>query len=297
MMLITTAKPLARPVHAIFGGLFFCAVSGFVLADEEPVMLEKPLWELGFGAGLLVQPHYPSSSETQVRGLGLPYIVYRGDVLRIGDGQSARAVAAESNLYELSMSFDAAFDADSEGNTLRQGMSDLDFVFEIGPQLMFLLGDYTFSDTSRSELQFSLQARAAFSTDFGRVNHRGYVFEPMLRYRHYGLFRPDFEATVSIRPVWATRDLHAYFFDVESAFATATRPEYKASRGYYGTGVNFYGTWHINKKARLFLGLQTSWLQGAQSSGSPLFERKFTTGFGAGLIWSFIESKRTVLRP
>lgn len=292
-----TSNSKIRISSAVLGGLLFFAANGFVLADEAPVMLEKPLWELGFGAGVLVQPHYPSSSETQTRGLGLPYIVYRGDVLRIGDGQSARAVAAESNRYELSMSFDAAFDADSEGNELRQGMPDLDFVFEIGPQLMFRLGDYTFSDTSRSELQFSLQARAAFSTDFGRIDHRGYVFEPMLRYRHYGLFRPDFEATVSIRPVWATRDLHAYFFDVESQFATTSRPEYRASQGYYGTGVNFYGTWHINNKARLFLGLQTSWLQGAQNSGSPLFEKKFTTGFGAGLIWSFVESKRTVMRP
>lgn len=267
------------------------------LADDEPVMLEKPLWELGLGGGLLVQPNYPSSSENQTRGIVLPYIVYRGDVLRIGDGQSARAVAAESNWYELSMSFDAAFDADSEGNETRQGMPDLDFLFQIGPQLMFRLADFSCNDTSRSELQFSLQARAALSTDFGSIDHRGYVFEPMIRYRHYGFLRPDFEATVSIRPVWATRDLHGYFFDVESPFATTNRPEYRSSAGYYGTGINFYGTWHINDQARMFLGLQTSWLQGAKNINSPLFEKKFTTGLGAGLIWSFVESKRMVLRP
>lgn len=47
----------------------------------------------------------------------------------------------------------------------------------------------------------------------------------------------------------------------------------------------------------MFVGLQTSWLQGAKNINSPLFEKKFTTGFGAGLIWSFVESKRRVLRP
>jgi len=296
MTLLKPAMPGKYPLILLLS-ILAAAVSSALLAAEEPVMLEKPLWELGFGGGLLVQPQYPSSSQTQTRGIVLPYIVYRGDVLRVGDGQSARAVAAESNWYELSMSFDAAFDADSEGNETRQGMPDLDFVFEIGPQLMFRLADFTFSDTSRSELQFSLQARAALSTDFGSIDHRGYVFEPMLRYRHYGFLRPDFESTISIRPVWATRDLHAYFFDVDPEFATAIRPEYRASAGYYGTGVNFYGTWHINQQARLFLGLQTSFLHGAKNINSPLFEKKFTTGFGAGLIWSFVESKRTVLRP
>src|SRR5690554_3605938 len=187
---------------------------------EEPVMLERPLWEVGFGAGGIVQPHYPGAGERQTRGLGLPYMVYRGDILRIGDGQSARAVASENDLYEFSLSFDAAFDADSEGNQLRQGMPDLDFIFEVGPQMIFKLRNFNFDDGGRSELQFSLQARAAFSTDFSRIDHRGYVFEPMLRYRHYGLFRPELEGTVSIRPVWATRDLHAYFFDVDPIFAT-----------------------------------------------------------------------------
>src|SRR5690554_7521233 len=82
-------------------------------AEEEPVMLEKPLWELGLGGGLLIQPQYPGAGERQTRGLALPYMVYRGDILRIGDGQSARAVAAENSFYELSLSFDAAFDEES----------------------------------------------------------------------------------------------------------------------------------------------------------------------------------------
>ncbi|MDO8909931.1 MAG: MipA/OmpV family protein [Pseudohongiella sp.] len=275
------------------------AISGAVISAEpagEPVMIEKPLWELGLGAGALVQPHYPSSSEYQVRGLGLPYVVYRGDILRIGDGQSARAVAAENSLYELSLSFDAAFDAESDGNELREGMPDLDFIFEIGPQMIFHLQKFEFSDTSRSEIQLALQARAAFSTDFGRVNHHGYVFEPMLRYRHYGLFHPQLEGTVSLKPLWATRDVHGYFFDVANEFGIAGREPYRASGGYFGTGLNFSGTWHINNKARMFVGIQTSFYQGAENIQSPLFEKKFNAGFAVGLVWSLIESKRTVMR-
>lgn len=287
--------------RATLAGLAIAAMgtTGQLMAADTdlPAAVEKPLWELGVGAGALVQPHYPGSSEHQTRGLGLPYVVYRGDVLRIGDGQTARAVAAENNFYELSLSFAAAFDADSDGNELREGMPDLDFIFEIGPQLKFSLAETVYSDTNRSEWEFYLQARAALSTDFGRIDHRGYVFEPMLRYRHYGIFRPDLEAIVSIRPIWATRDLHGYFYDVKSQFADATRPEYRASAGYFGTGVNFAGTWHINDKARLFAGIQTSFHHGAENRNSPLFEDDFTIGFGVGFIWSVLESERTVMRP
>ena len=106
---------------------------------DAPVMIEKPLWELGLGGGAVVQPHYPSSSEYHTRGLGLPYVVYRGDILRIGDGGGTRAVAAENANYELSLSLNAAFDADSDNNELRTGMPDLDFIFEVGPQLIFHL--------------------------------------------------------------------------------------------------------------------------------------------------------------
>jgi len=264
---------------------------------EEPVMLERPLWEVGFGAGGIVQPHYPGAGERQTRGLALPYMVYRGDILRIGDGQSARAVAAENSFYELSLSFDAAFDADSEGNDLRRGMPDLDFIFQVGPQLRFNLASRELSDTSSNELQFSLQARGAFSTDFGRIDHRGYVLEPMLRYNHYGLFDPRFALMVSLRPMWATRDLHAYFYDVKPEHTTAFRDQYRADDGYFGTGLHFYGTWHFSEKLRMFLGLQTNWHHGAANEHSPLFEDRQTIGFGLGFIWSVLESRRTVLRP
>lgn len=284
-------------VSTFFTSLVLAACPALADEDSEPVMLEKPLWELGAGAGALVQPHYPGSSQHQTRGLGLPYVVYRGDVLRIGDGQSARAVAAENSFYELSLSFDAAFDADSDGNDLREGMSDLDFVFEIGPQLVFHLAEFQYSDTSYSEVDLALQARAALSTDFGNVDHHGYVFEPMLRYRHYGLFAPQFEGTVSVRPIIATRDVHGYFYDVEDEFATSTRAQYRAESGYFGTGVNFSGIWHINDKARWIGGVQTSFHHGAENRDSPLFEDDFTIGFAVGFIWSFFESERTVMRP
>lgn len=261
---------------------------------SDSLEAEVPLWELGFGAGMLDIPDYPAASQRRVRAIALPYAIYRGEIFRIGDGQAARAVAAESDRFELSMSFDAAFDASSEDNRARDGMPDLDYMFEAGPQLIINLGDYRFADGGYSDLKLSLQARGVFSTDFTRLDDRGKVLEPMLRYRHYGLLSPQFDLTVSLRPVWADRRLHAYFYDVPEAFATEEREAFRAESGYFGTHLNFYGTWHMTDKFQLFGGIQTLTHNRAANTDSPLFRRNFNPSFGLGFIWSVLESERTV---
>lgn len=288
-----TGNQMPLPSHLLLLPAILLATS----VRAEPPMEELPLWELGFGAGALHTPDYPSSSERRTRALALPYVVYRGDVLRIGDGQAARAVAAESSRFELSMSFDAAFDARSDRNERREGMPDLDFLFEVGPQLRLKLDRYEFADDSYGELDLALQARAAFSTDFKGVDHQGYVAEPMLRYRHWGLLWPQLEANVSLRPIWADRQLHDFFYGVAPEFATADRPAYDADQGYFGTQLSLFARWNFTDRFQVFGGTQIISHQGAANRDSPLFEKDYTVNFGGGFIWSVFDSKRTVLRP
>jgi outer membrane scaffolding protein for murein synthesis (MipA/OmpV family) len=254
----------------------------------------EPLWELGFGAGALHAPAYPSSSERNARALALPYIVYRGDVFRIGDGQIVRAVAFENDNVELDMSFAAAFDADSEDSELRQGMPDLDYVFQVGPQLKIDLADFVFPDESVGSLTLALQVRGVFSTDFGSIDDHGYVFEPMLQYKHYGLLSPKLDATISLKPQWASRQLHEYFFEVEPEYVTESRSMYRSRDGYFGTGLNLSATYRFNEKFDVFLGVQMTSHNGAANRGSPLHEKDFTAGFGAGFILKLFGSKRMV---
>jgi outer membrane scaffolding protein for murein synthesis (MipA/OmpV family) len=277
--------------------LLLTTVLSSSLHAAEPVLSAKPLWELGLGGGVLMQPQYPASDKYQTRSLGLPYVVYRGDILRIGDGGAARAVALDNGKVELSLSFAAAFDADSEGNPLRESMPDLDFIFEVGPQLVIDLRERDFGAGQRSTLQLALQTRAAWSTDFGALEHQGYVFEPMLRYRHEGAWHPQFEASIALKPLWATRDVHGYFYDVLPEFSNPARPEFRAHGGYFGTGVNISGSWRFNRQARMFVTLQTSYRRGAENVGSPLFANRFNAGLGLGFLWIFRESEATVMRP
>lgn len=265
--------------------------------DESSEGVEQPLWELGFGAGALDVPDYPGSEQRRTRGLALPYVVYRGDILRIGDGQSARAVAAEGQRYELSLSFDAAFDASSEKNRAREGMQDLDYLFEVGPQWLYRAAEFRSEPHGRGELHLSLQVRAVLSTDLESLAHRGHVIEPMVRYRHYGLLSDALDLTVSLRPVWANRKLQGYFYDVPEADARDTRSAYHAESGYFGTHLNFYATWHLTEDFRLFGGLQTLWQDGNVNRSSPLFLDSPGIGVGAGFIWSALKSERMVTRP
>jgi MipA family protein len=159
------------------------------------------------------------------------------------------------------------------------------------------LHDRTHSDGSRSRLFLALQTRAVFSSDLTRLDHRGYVFEPMLRYRQYDWLMPGLDTTISLRPLWATGKLHGYFYDVEPQFASVNRPVYEAEGGYFGTGLNFYASYRLNDKASVFFGLQTTSHHGAENRDSPLHEKDFTVGLGAGFIWKLIASKRMVTIP
>lgn len=265
-----------------------------IIAPDDAPKEIKPLWELGLGAGALYSPDYPTSTQKQSRAIALPYVVYRGDILRIGDGQAVRAVAFDSDRVELDLSFAAAFDTDSEDNELRRGMPDLDYMFQIGPQMKIALADFVFDDESLGALTLSLQARGVFSTDLGSIDHHGYVFEPMLQYKHTGFLSPKLDVTISLKPQWASSQLHEYFFDVKSDYVTADRSQYSSAGGYFGTGLNVYASYQINEKLRGFIGVQSTSHHGAANESSPLYEKDFTVGFGAGFILKFFDSKRTV---
>lgn len=265
-----------------------------IIAPKDAPEEVKPLWELGFGAGALHTPDYPTSSKKHVRAIALPYIVYRGDVLRIGDGQTARAVAFDNDRIELDISFAAAFDADSEDNELRRGMPDLDYMFQIGPQMKVSLTDFIFDDASHGSLTLALQARGVFSSDLRSIDQHGYVFEPMLQYKHFGFLSPRLDTTISLKPQWASSQLHEYFFDVKSDYVTAGRSEYRSDGGYFGTGLNLYASYRVNEKFSGFIGVQSMSHHGAANENSPLYEKDFTVGFGAGFILKFFASKRTV---
>lgn len=260
------------------------------LTGFESLQEAQPLWEFGVGGGAIEVPNYPSSSERNFVALAAPYLVYRGDVFRIGGGNGARAVVVEDKDFELDLSFGGAFSADSEDNTAREGMPELDFLFEVGPQLIYKVKDFKFENEGEARLNARFQLRAVFSTDFERIDERGYVFEPTLSYQQRGVFFEKTGLNVSFSMTYASEALHDYFYQVDADFVTNSRAQYDAKSGYLGSELSVGLSFPIGDDMRGFFGGSAQFHQGAANRDSPLFEDDITYSIGVGFVWRLYES-------
>lgn len=258
--------------------------TGFEAPNEA-----QPLWEFGAGGGVVEVANYPSSSERNFIAFAAPYLIYRGDVFRVGGG-SARAVIVEKSDFEVDLSFGGAFAADSDDNTARQGMPELDFLFEVGPQVTYKVKNFSFDNGGDARLNARLQTRAVFSTDFGRIDHRGYVIVPTLSYQQRGVLFKEAGFSMSLSATYASEKLHDYFYQVNADLATDARGEFDAKGGYLGSEVSFGFSFPVTKNSRGFLGGSAQFHQGAANDESPLYEDDVTFSFGAGFVWRLYES-------
>jgi len=252
----------------------------------------KPLWELGVAAGGFYSPDYPAADKNSLHGLALPYLIYRGEFFRMGRDSIAKGVFVDNDYTELNVSLAASFNANSSDNNARRGMPDLDYLAEIGPQLKIKIGELY---GGKTELQ--LPVRAVFSTDFGRVDHRGWLFNPKLSHERKNIFKSGIDMSSSIGSSFATKKLHDYFYRVEPRFATATRPAYEADGGYLGSDITFGLSYGITDRIRAYAGWRAGYYGGSANEESPLFRQKVNASIYAGFTWSIYQSSTRVTSP
>ncbi len=271
-------------------------ISTNIIAQQEIVLEDemRPVWEVGVLAAVFNSSEYPAADQNQINIIPAPYFIYRGETLRIGDGSIARAVAIDKSWYELDLSLAGSFNANSEDNEAREGMPDLDFIFELGPQLRVRLSKFEFEQYGKGELFLNLQARAAFSTDFSGVEKRGYVFQPVFSYRQRGLLSEKTALFASLSPTWATEELHDYFYQVDSNVVTEQRQAYDARSGYLGTDLSVGLSFNATQNIRMFTFARISVHSGAANEDSPLFRNKQTYSYGLGMVWRLWKSQEMV---
>ena len=266
--------------------LLGCAALAPLHGRAEP----RPLWEFGLGATALRLPDYRGSDESRSYVYPLPYLVYRGERVRV-DRQGARAVLLESQRVELDFSAYATPPVDSSKNQARQGMSDLDPTLEMGPQLNFMLARDPAKDW---RLDLRLPLRAVIATDFQHVRRAGYVLYPHLNLNlRPEVFAGKWNVGLQAGPLFATREYHRYFYGVDPQFATAQRPAYEASGGYSGALALATLSRRIGK---LWMGgfVRYDRLQGASFENSPLVKQSHSVMAGFAFAWVFAESGRRV---
>ncbi len=248
---------------------------------------QLPLWEIGAGAGAVSIPDYRGSDERHTYILPIPYVIYRGESLII-DRQRVRGMLFKGETINVDVSLNASVPVNSDDSEARRGMPDLDPTAEIGPSLEVLLYQNKL-DNLKATLQ--LPVRQVIATDFSRLQSAGWVFNPKINLSqgnpsgwNYGF---------SFGPLFATRRNHAYFYNVETQYASVDRPVYEARGGYSGSEATVSISRRFDK---LWLGafIRAAYLGGAKFADSPLvkIDSHITAGFG--LAWIFAQSSKKV---
>ena len=275
-------------------GAFFFALAALAAAAPGTARADpRPQWEFGMGVTALDLPDYRGSDERRGYLYPLPYIVYRGDKVRV-DRQGVRGVFFESDRVELDFSAYGTPPVDSSSNQARRGMPDLDPTVEFGPLLTFVLAR---DRESQRRLDLRLPLRAVIATDLSHAHRAGWVFHPQAS---VGL-RPAlaggrWNVGLQTGPMFATSRYHQYFYGVDGQFATPERPEYTARGGY--SGWSLLGS--ISRRFdRFWVGgfARYDYLRGATFEDSPLMRRQASLMAGIGIAWILAESSKTVDVP
>jgi MipA family protein len=263
-------------------------------AEEGPPERGRsdPLWEVGLVGGGGWLPDYPAAGQNHWNGIALPYAVYRGDFLQLGERGIVRGLLVDASGFELDLSAGAAFPVDSSDNRAREGMPNLDTLFELGPKLIYKF----LPRGTGQELDLSLAARAVISTDIVNWRYQGVVINPGLTWRDSRFLDGDLSLVAAINPLFGLDGFNQYFYRVSPSEARSNRSAYNADPGYIGTELTLGASWSPWERVRLFGGIVPGYYEGSANEDSPLYRDDFTIAVGGGLRISLFQSERRVPR-
>ncbi|MDH4228914.1 MAG: MipA/OmpV family protein [Nitrospirota bacterium] len=281
-------------VAALLGG----TVPGLAAHQEVG---QRPLWEVGMAAGWSKFATYPGSARHRVAAAGVPWFVYRGERVR-ASGRSVRLVLFETPRSWADVAGGGWIPVNSATEPLRQGMPDLDAVFELGPRLNYRLFPNRPLSRTPSARRTDVVARLAVGSAWSAAalndtSHRGYVVEPSLRVT----FHPAGPAGATqwdarLYAEWADAELNRYYYGVAPSFAAPGRPAWRASAGWRRAGVRLSFGWRIGQRWRVGAFVSPSVLPDPVRH-SPLVARNSTLTVGAGLTWAFARSRQMAKGP
>ena len=246
----------------------------------EPAL---PLWEAGVFGGTAVTPAYPGASERSTRSLALPYLIYRGKVLR-ADRSGVGARLLNTDRVEFDVGFALSLPARSSDVPARRGMPDLGTLVEFGPRLKIKLAE----PTQHSRLGLELPLRAVIEAR-GGLRRQGATFEPRLVYALQGE-QQAWHVDASVGAVLGNAAINDYLYGVSPAFATGQRPAYAAKSGLMLTRLGLGGSYRLHQDWRAFAFLRYDNYASAANRTSPLLRQNSGTSAGIGLLWTWRRS-------
>lgn len=249
-----------------------------------------PLLEAGIFGGGAWLPDYPAAEKSRLRGLALPWLIYRGEVLQ-SDERGLRGRFYRGQDLELTLNFNGAPGSDSDGSSAREGMPDLDWLGEIGPSLRWI-GWRDAANRSRITVDFPI--RTVFGTDFERIRYRGLTFAPEVAFERVDLLVPGGRGRIGLGPVFASGGLMDYWYRVGQDHVRPGRPAHDAAGGYLGLRLQFSYRMPVTERLSLTAGGRLESFAGATNADSPLFRSEFNATLVGGVSFSLYRSAASV---
>lgn len=244
-----------------------------------------PLWEAGLGIASIYMPDYRGSKHYRMYALPFPYMVYRGDKLRL-DRQGLRGVFFDTERVYLDFSAAASAPVDSSDNDLRAGMPDLDPALQLGPSLKINVWG---REETRKFINIALPVRKVVVTNFSRYEAQGYLANPLINL-NYGRFHPyEWNLGLAYGPIYTDRQYHDYYYSVSSRYATDERPEYHARSGFSGTRLTLTASTRRGKYWIAGFAIYDN-LANSVIRDSPLVEANYSFLLGLTASWLFGKS-------
>ena len=248
---------------------------------------ERPLWEVGFGAGVIAFNDYRGANATHVWPVPVPYFIFRGDILKV-DREGLRGKLFRQDRVELNLSVDAT--PPVRNDSARAGMPDLRSTLEIGPELDVHL--WRSADRRvKLDLRTPVSAAITIAPDPQRA---GTIYDAHLSL-DIAQFAGEYGWKLGLLagPLWEDRRYDNYFYGVAPQYTTPTRPAYDAPGGYAGTQTLV----SLSRRYPSFwVGafLRHDSLGGASFEASPLVQRNNYWFGGFGIVWILRQSSRLV---
>ncbi len=258
------------------GSLLLVALGNICHAQEE----SNKKWELGLGIGAVSGPDYRGSDEYRTFISPIPYVVYRGKIIRT-DRDGVRGNFLRTDQYEFTFSASASITPDADKNELREDMPELGSTLELGPSFNINLTGDNFAHGWHAQIPW----RAVFALGADESGYIGSVFQPQLVYRtKLGDWALNYRAGI----MFASDDYHDYYYNVEQEYVTETRAYFNADGGYSGWNNQIalsrsFNTNGINTRLALFVRYDN--ISGTDFTNSALVKTRDVYRGGVAFIW------------